>query len=332
MSRKPVLRHILAPSRPFVAFAFSLASARAAAAAPNSFELQWIAPEGCPTDADIRASVAELLHREPAPSADALHVAARVEERSEGNWQCVVETRIGSRVGRRTIEVESCTAAAESTALIVALILDPEAGSRAVPPRAASTPAAAKRKQSTRDAPSRARGVGLSLGPLVGLDVGTLPAPTYGLGAVGGTQLGSSSFEIGLALWKAQRGGVPDLTPEAGGSVGLIAGFVGICPALPIGRIDVGGCLAAELGRFQAEGFGVDESVTAGSRWIAVAAGPLARARFTKVVSLSLRTALFLPLDRPSFVVDVSGSAREFHQPNPVVGRALLSLDFRLGP
>jgi hypothetical protein len=64
---------------------------------------------------------------------------------------------------------------------------------------------------------------------------------------------------------------------------------------------------------------------------MAVGAGPLGRVRLAKALSLSLRTDVLFALDRPSFVVDVFGSSKQFHQPSPLVGRALLSLDLRFG-
>jgi hypothetical protein len=330
MTRKSVLRRILVQCLPSLALA--LATTRADAQAPGSFELEWEAPGGCPTADEVRASVAQLLNKAPEPSAGTLRVHARVEEHPGGNFRCVVDTSIGTKVGQRTIDVESCAAAADSTALIVALILDPRAGSpREAPVR--SEPAAPRdqRPRARKAAPERGRRVEIAVGPAFGVNVGVLPTPSYGLGAMGGPRLGSSSLEIGFIVWKSQDGTVPGVVPEAGGTIGLIAGVFGLCPALPLGGIDIGACLAAELGHFEAEGFGLDETVAAGSRWFALGAGPLVRARLGPVFSLSLRTDLLFALDRPSFVVDVSGATQEFHRPSPLVGRALLSLDFRFG-
>ena len=113
-----------------------------ARAEAGTVEIAWSAPADCPTTPDVEASVRDLLGRPPhLPDGRKLEVKARAERKHDCGWSGTIETRLGTTTGSRTIATESCRAVADATALIVALMIDPDAvAARASPPATPSPP------------------------------------------------------------------------------------------------------------------------------------------------------------------------------------------------
>jgi hypothetical protein len=308
----------------------------------GTVEIAWTAPADCPTTPDVEASVRDLLGRPPhLPDGRNLLVKARAERKHDRGWSGTIETRLGTTTGSRTIATESCRAVADATALIVALMIDPEAvAARATPPATPSRPqdpgrairaplAATDTAVSPAPTPPR-RGLAprLSLGPTIGVDVGTLPRPTYGAGARVGVKVGRSALELGVLASASARGTIAGTAPPAGGSFHFWSASLSACPAFAVRRFDLGACAEIEAVEVKGTGFGVTARYENDARWLALGAGAIARMRISPHVAIPFRMGVVAPLGHPTFVLKgVTEGQGQIYSPLRVAVRAVLAAD-----
>ena len=96
------------------------------ASAQGTVDFQWLAPEGCPSPGSVRSEIDGLLGGAAGERArQNLSMHATVEHGVR--WLVTLETRSGTVTGHRTIEAVTCQALGSATALIEALIIDPDA-------------------------------------------------------------------------------------------------------------------------------------------------------------------------------------------------------------
>lgn len=111
-----------------LAFALTVVGRPPAARAEegSGFAFEWRAPEGCPSASVVEEEIAHLLGGPAREHArDDLRVQATVERGS--HWLVTLETTSKTARGHRTIEAATCQGLANATALIVALLIDPDA-------------------------------------------------------------------------------------------------------------------------------------------------------------------------------------------------------------
>jgi len=319
------------------------APAGAVATEAGTVDITWTAPADCPTASDLDASIRALLGRAPRLSDGRnLDVKARAEQKRDRAWTATIETRLGTTAGSRTLAAESCRAAADATALIVALMIDPRAVAQHVaaaptPPvpaagaaRATSVPTP-PRDAFTSGAPARpprsALVTGLSLGPTIAVDAGTLPRLAYGAGARVGLRFGASVLELGVLASSQARATISATAPPAGGSFRFRSASLSACPATRRRRFELGACIAVELTQVNGAGFGVSMSFENDARWLALGGGALARLRLGSRFAIPLRIDLMAPLARPIFYLRLPDADREVYRPARVVMRGSLALD-----
>jgi hypothetical protein len=91
----------------------------------STLRLQWHAPPECPSSSEILAEAARLLGGPPAPPAGETWTAnATVTHRDI--WSVELELRTRG-VQRRRLQARTCRGLADATALILALMIDPDA-------------------------------------------------------------------------------------------------------------------------------------------------------------------------------------------------------------
>ncbi|UQA60848.1 hypothetical protein [Polyangium aurulentum] len=103
------------------------------AQAAERVALAWAAPEGCPTGADVLAEVDRLLGDDAARPKEPLAVAAIVKREGGGGYRVRLETPGASGPRVREIDAASCKTLGDTTALIIAMMIDPAAVSAASP-------------------------------------------------------------------------------------------------------------------------------------------------------------------------------------------------------
>lgn len=237
--------------------ALLLGVSEAGAAGP---ELEWQAPEGCPSADFIQSEVARIVKRPWAELESSWRaVRARVE---------LVDGRFGSRVSltadngevsERSVSVASCTEAAEVVVAILTAGIAPSTSQRTGSERSAESSATASTSV-VPDAGGAAHdeSAGLVPRPLlgaeVGVDLGTLPAAAPFAQLVGGVALGS--FELlgsfgatGQVLGEAQGS-------SAGAQMSLLMGSLLGCLRPMESFVSPSVCAGVELGRLGASGFG----------------------------------------------------------------------------
>ena len=320
--------------------------------------LEWTAPEECPTASEIEAGVQRLLGVESQASASTpLDVSASARRGAGGLWLGEVETRLGSKVGRRSIQTESCRAVADATALIVALMLDPDAvaahrrpavpgptagaappASSSRPPRPAGSPppvvtlASPSPPTARGAAEARAGGdatgrVSVWLAALSALDLGTLPHAAFGAGLAAGIGFRHSTLGVGFGDFAKVSTSIAGTTPAAGGNFRLLAAWVAACPAVGTGAFDWGACARFELESMSGSGFGVGRPTRNSFRWAAVGGGLLGRLHLNRALSIPLEVGLVVPLATPNFTLKgLTQNAGLVHRPAAVSGRLSLGL------
>ena len=256
-----------------LAVLLTIALARGAEAAPSAgdrLRLTWSAAEGCPSEQELLAEVDKLLgDRAPrAASKEPVAVKATVSREAGGSFVVRLETPGEGSTQARELRGATCNAVADAAALILALMVDPDAAMAPEesapsepktpginsakageesssntepipPPRSASAPAAPSAPPPTRAAARAQKPKPPSL-----------PAPSP-----------APSIDLRLNAWAgADIGSLPGLAPGLGalGSIALGAPRVslgiafwpdkaGTLDALPSAGSDVG-LLAGDLG------------------------------------------------------------------------------------
>jgi hypothetical protein len=219
-----------------------------------------------------------------------------------------METELAGRPGRRSLEAASCQDLANAAALIIALMIDPNAvaaratSSRpvAAPPR----PPAALPAAQPRPAPEKgSRAVQYFAGLHAAGSYGTLPSIDAGLG--GG---------IGLQgrRWRAELRGTYGLRRDqkamaaapagAYGQFNLAAAVFAGCFNFGRESLAYGPCADGELGVVSAKGFGVSQGFPANTFWSALGAGGYAAISLGHHISLPLHIDVLAPLRRSQFV------------------------------
>jgi hypothetical protein len=365
-----------APPRCAAALLTSLAltSAAALSRAQERIDLRWAAPDGCPGAGAVKSEVDRLLGASRARPSRPIDVSAQVSRDDRGTWHVRLETPGDGAPRVREIHGASCAAIADATALILALMIDPDAVAQSpasppapppsTSPRAAVDPAPPSTAQAPSPSapvpappptapaplptaappfpvasapparpaaprPAAPKGppgpdVSFRLGAWMGADAGSLPGVSFGFGATASLLIGAQRIELGIAARPGSDASLPG-RPTAGGSVDLIAGWAGTCRSLLRRPVSLGPCVALEVGRLHAAGFGVSEPGEGERPWAAASAGgllvwsPLGRLGF------ALRVDLVVPLTRPTFVIEDLGPV---HRPGDVAGRASIGLEY----
>ena len=269
----------------------------------DTVDFEWLAPEGCPSAGFVRTEIDSLLGGTARDRArQDLTVQATVERGAL--WLVTLETRSGTTAGHRTIEAVTCQALASATALIVALMIDPEAvAARAgkVKEKEPSPPPATVPEPAPPPPRTERATFGLA-GIVAAGNLGVLPAPDVGIGA-----------EIGLVRrhWRAElrasyglRNVRSDPLTDASGAYGrfrVFAGTLAGCWMMLRAAVDLGPCAEAEFGVVHGEGVGPIEVASQYTPWFGLGAGGLVILKATSWLHFPLHADAVVPLWRPNF-------------------------------
>lgn len=366
MECRPVVRPLFGP---LLALAVLTASGSAHAEdSTPAMDLQWSAPEECPTRerilSDIQTIVgaSERVRHEVSAVATVGHEGAR--------WSAAVWIRTPDGTGMRSFEADSCTALARAVSLIVALAASERPVSDEAPSRppvdatkssGAETPGAgpasmdasapAERPRSempsvqfvpprssgaTGPQPSRAKVAGHSrFAVAAGLsaDSGMLPRPSVGVGLSAAWLVLWPAWLVRAeavgSYWPPRRQTAPG-GPSEGGDFSLVTFGVRACIAARIGRFEVGPCAGGEVDAEWASAFG--EAINPGGHaaWGTISTEGSGSVSISRGFLLRLDLGIAAPLARPDFVIDVPAPNPPIglHRPS-VGGRGFLGLEAR---
>jgi hypothetical protein len=307
-----------------------LAAVRPAAAREEdeALRLRWEAPAGCPSVDDVRAATlrgaGEARAKSVTLEADA-HVE-RVPGEAARAWRVRLRTRRGAATGEREIEASTCHGVAEATAVILALALVPPGS--APPEETRDQPLVTVAMPPPRDAPAAPvpapaapRTPGgphlFALGAGGSGDVSTLPRTTLGGSLTLAITPGRWRFELDGRMWASQS--QSRAASDAGARFSMTSvGGRGCWTALRAGSLDLAPCLGADVHFVSAPGYGADTNFDATAQWVTLDGGALGRVGLTSWLAVRTRLDAFVPLTRPTFVVEGEGSV---HRP-PTLGAA----------
>jgi hypothetical protein len=262
----------------------------------GTFDLDWQAPAGCPAHDDVQTEVARLLGGE-IRIAQGKDIQAHAVAAYAQTWSVAIETSLAGRQGRRSIEAASCQDLANATALILALMIDPEAvaahTTQPLPPPPAEPVPAPEKKSWDIEYLVGLHGAGSS---------GTLPSFDAGLG--GGIGLAGRRWRVELSgtygLRRDQKAAVAEV-PGAYGRFNFMAAMLAGCFNLG-GALAYGACADAEVGMVSAKGFGINQGLPARTLWLALGAGVYAAVPLRPYLSLPVHLDMLAPLRRSEFV------------------------------
>jgi hypothetical protein len=278
-----------------------LALSHAQAAAP--LELEWTAPAGCPDRERVLQAVSERLG-ERADQGEPLSASGEIEVTPAG-----FALQLRAQGGERLLSAGSCEELAESAAVILALLIDPQV---APPPTAASEPGPPI--------------WGLVRVELVG-DLGLLPGPSLGPGLAVAIGIAGSSLELSGAYLPTQDPSSPSGAEDVG-DLRAFTGRVSMCQVL-VPALGLGPCASLEYARLTGGGSAtlMDSKTVSAGLWSLLLAARLSLP-LGGSFALMLELAVGLPFSVAAFTLDPSDSVVA-HETSEVLGRLRSGLEFR---
>ncbi len=279
------------------------------------FRFNWSAPDECPTQQQVQAEIARLVHDDLRGH----ELAAKATVSHGSLWSADLTTEHAGLTGHRTIEAPSCKAAADAIALIVALLIDPDAlpvDAQTPGPQVPVVPEPPK---------SGKRKTQFLLGVHAQGRVGVLPGADLGVGL--GVGLASVRWRTDVRWsYGLRRDQVAALPSGASGRFNVASGSVTECLNLGRTRWGFGPCAALEAGRVSVKGFGATAGFTRDTLWLALGAGAFLSLAMGQHLHALLEADLLAPMYRPDYVFqDVPGVV--FRAP-AVGGRALADISW----
>jgi hypothetical protein len=278
------------------------------ASEPGTFIFSWQAPASCPSREDLSAAIARLLGGDiRVPQGGDIRARAVVAHGQ--TWSVAIETELAGRPGQRSIEAASCQDLADATALIIALMIDPDAvAAHATPPKAVpATPPAETDPAHQRKPRARQYLLGVHTAGIYR----TMPSFDVGLG--GGVGVAGRHWRVELrGSYGLRRGQKAMAAAPAGayGEFGFAAATLAACFNFGREGPAFGICADYELGVISARGAGISESLPAQTPWSALGAGAYVAFPLGSHFSLPLHVDVLAPLRRTEFVFQ--------YEPQPV--------------
>jgi hypothetical protein len=321
------------------AIVLGLAAPALAAAPPRTASLGWTRLAGAETCAGTRAlaeAVEARLGRPAFVSAARADVAieGHIEPGPEGGWRAMIAVADDGERAPRTRELRSdaasCRAFDEELALVISLMIDPDAA-LGPPPRPARppphpTPLPAPARAPATTAPTSWR-AGQQAGAVIALGL----FPALGVGFTFRERIVPPrwpAFEIGGALWFPRQTSVA----AVGATFWLAEGLLSLCPlaASPFG-VDLQGCAGVRLGVMRVDGFGFSgENHQQVQPALAASIEARARHRVIGPLAAGAGVELIVPVIRNRFCFDCSATldapSHTLFQMSPVAGAFDLTL------
>ncbi len=334
-----------------VAFAWLPTSAYAQTKPELPLELEWNAPSECPSRDDVRREVARMaLTGATGETLRRVDAHAKVTKLASGAWHVRVETLVEGTKGVRAFDAETCAAAADGAALMLAIAVNPLASMAEIePPKPEPKPAPVPTPDPSasppiaEEPPPSPSGRRLTAQPLVSLgaalaaDFGTLPSSALGVQISLGVSPGPLRVELVGGVWSPQNA-TSSLFPRDGAHFRLMTLGARLGYALRAGVFQFVPYVGASVARLSADGFGGTATFEQHATWIAPLVGFALEASFARFLSVRLTAEAQVPTARSSFVVVDQGpggspggaAASSIHDVGSVVGVGSLGFVLRI--
>jgi hypothetical protein len=321
------------PPRGVCALALLSSNANASPAA-LPLELEWTAPEECPSVRFIESEVTRVVGRPWAELGVEWRQARALITPEAGGYRLQVNivAQTGA-VSERSVVAASCTEAAEAA---VAILTAGMAAGHAMADAPAGTPdreATARGSDGIAEAdgakvePTESSDAGVPAVPLlnasVGVDFGTLAVAAPFAELTGGVDLGRFAALAFIGATSSVLGQVDGAA--AGAQMFLWMGGLLGCVRMNAGDLVASGCGGVELGSLQARGFGTAEPRDQRAFWSAGIAEGVLDWYITETSLVSLGVAAVLPFRH----LQVVAGPERVHRTPDVAARPWLGLGLR---
>jgi hypothetical protein len=281
-------------------------AARADEASPIT--LAWNAPQGCPDVDAVKATIRHLLSARAASSLDTHVVATGTVRRTGSAWHVDLVAEADGKERRRTLEGDTCASLADASALLLAILVNPDkvaAQSDDHPPPAPSPPVPpAERPAPPSEVPPSPtpHRTTLGVGAFAAIDVGTMPqaTPSGGL-ALGGSYDRWRGELVGMA--HPYQTATLENTPALGIRYRTLRGGARVCWSALLHPVTVGPCAGMEVVSLRGQGTGLTSSLDSETKWGELVMSVDARWEFVPKLGVFLDIAGQVPLVRRDLVV-----------------------------
>jgi hypothetical protein len=314
--------------------------------------IAWTAPDGCPSGGEVRAEALRLLAGPPIRPDRRVAANARVVHLATGRWRVDVSMSSATAEGKRSIEASTCSGLADATALIVAIMVDPDrAGAAAAAPKSttpASPPPPASAPAPTAPTPppppppapaiapadrplptpAKAEAPRWAMGSWFVVDSSILPSAAFG-----------AAFGLAAMAWHLRADVAFTILPDrtyvvssesgVGADMSLWAASGKLAYVVPVGPVELAMGGGAEITHISATGVALSAplvAVSGGATWPSLRAGATLTTRIYKPIFLHIEGDAVAPLERPAFVIDPLGSV---HRPSAVTARLGAGVEWR---
>lgn len=306
----------------------------------SQLELTFENHPACPTQQQIRNRILDLV--EGVSHADVGPVVFRVSyDPNETRWSLDILLTINQQETERRVSGDHCQEVTEAGAVIVAIAID-----RLKLEEAQSSEGSAQGEADedieedlseveslpppslTLDRTPR-NSVAFSISTSADLEIGSLP--TVGIGpALGfGIVIGRSRFDIGGSVFPGTEGVAED---HASAGAQFLLWFFELrgcfLSHFVQRRLEFGLCGGFEIGRIEAEAFGVTHPRRGSALWAGPTADLIGGIRIFRQLYIRFELGLFVPINRSDFYVEEVGTV---HKISNVSGHFVTAIEVRLG-
>ena len=280
---------------------------------PGGLKFTWDAPADCPSEQQVQGEISRLLHGDVTLRQGG-DLDVRITVRNGETWSADLATLHAGQTGRRLIEAPSCPSVADAAALIVALMIDPDA--------LADVPREPTEVHQTPSPIVEPQSIEFLAGPHAQWRLGTLPGVDIGLGI--GFGLSGRRWRTDVRWTYGLKEQVATLPSGASGRFGIVTGSLSGCLNLGQKRAAFGPCAVIEPGLVSSSGYGASAGFSKHAAWLALGGGLYVASSWGRYLRPLLEFDVLLPMHRPDYVFqDLPGVVFRA----PVVGtRALIAI------
>jgi hypothetical protein len=272
--------------------------------------LEWTAPPECPTRDEMFERITRTIGKtEGTP--DPVRAWASALQEESGDWRGEVELSAFGQTATRSVHGNSCRAVSDALALIIALVVNPDAPP-AIPPEPRTTPDASPPPANVAPPAPARRHPRFIFGASGLIDTGTLPSPSYGGEVYAGWTPGRPELEV-VGAGLSTVNGMLASRPGQGASFWLAHVGGRGCYELLDRAFNLAPCVGLGGEWIVAKGFGSSQPANGTAVLAVTSLGARTRARLSRHFALSIGVEAVVPLARPSFDIDNAGTV--FHVP-----------------
>jgi hypothetical protein len=305
-----------------IAVVLGLMSFVASPAGPSPYLLTYRAPQGCPTEDQMRTAVSAQVRHGTRPSGVRVEIEiAAVDGRFQG--ELLATDRFGSE-NRQSLEGVDCGEIARALAFLAGLAV--ELGERRqVNLVSTGSP------QPARPTPRPPRSLRIAGRIMAGVTGGLADVPSLaGEAGIAIEDIRPRLFAPGLVVAVIVAGDSQIEGQRGSAELSLLGGRVAACPVhLSKSKLELRPCAGITFGEVRGRATSVTNPPTVTEPWLSAEATLAARWFFTSQILAEVEGGAVFPLDRPSYAFEFQPAGQPLYTVPRVTGRVAAGLGFR---